>query len=486
MKKFSVLGSIVLAGALVLSVAPSGFATPVSPIVSVPSMQVAAKKSTAVASSVSFSAPAKISYKTSATLKGTVKYTKSKKAISKASVTIQRKSGNKWLKVAILSTDKNGAYKYVAKGLTKSVTYRAAVTKTSKYKASISTSRNVTVAKAPPAPSSVSLSAPAKVSQSGTAALNGTVKITKSKAAISKASVTIQRKSGSKWIGVATISTDPKGVFRYNAKGLTKDMTYRATVKKTGKYKASTSSTKKVSVAQVITLSSTGPKTFTSGSSIRVAGSVTLGLYSKQVVFQKSVNGAWTTLKTIPVSATGTFSTSVPVFGAGANQKLRIIGTNAPAKLWSANIYAWYSLSKMNPLDSSKNFGNDSSVQLRGKVYPNSLNFYWSAGSFGGWAKGSVSYNLGYKCTKFESQVGVDDRSTGALSAWSYTVSRDGVESSTNFVGLGKDQRMTADLSSVLRLELSAVRMTQSGSDYKPYKADASWGTPRVLCLGAP
>ena len=486
MKKLRSLGGILLAGALAFGSAPSGLAAPVPSALSASVAPVAVKSATPASTSVSLSVPAKIAYKGTATLRGTVKYVRSKAAVSSATVTIQRKSGSKWLKVSAVKTDKSGNYRYTVRGLTQSTTYRATVTKTAKYKASTSSARKLTVGQAPPAASSVTLSAASSVAQRGKAALKGTVKVTKSKAAISKATVTIQRKSGSKWIAVATVSTDQKGVFRYISQGLTRDMTYRATVKKTAKYKASTSSSRKVSVKQIITLTSSGAKTFTSGSAVKVSGTTTPGLFSKRVSLQKSVNGSWTTLKSIPVSARGAFAASVPVYGEGAGQKLRVVGTNATAKSWSVNIYAWYNLSKLTPLDRTGNFGDGNSVQLRGKVYPNSLNFYWSAGSFGGWGRGAVSYNLGFKCVKFESQVGVDDRSTGALSAWSYTVSRDGVETSTDYVGLGKDQKISSDLSSVLRLELSAIRKVEPRQDYKLYKADASWGSPRVLCLGAP
>lgn len=469
-----------------LGSAPAGVATPPTTTLTASAVPTTATKSIPVASSVSLSAPVKVAYKGTATFKGSVKLTKSKKPISKATVTIQRKSGTKWVKVAAVVTDKSGNYKYSAKGLTQSATYRVTVSKTAKYKASTSSAIKVTVGQAPPAPSTISLSAPSTVAQKGTAALKGDVKISTTGAAISNASVSIQRQTSAKWVDVATVTTDKKGAFSFNARGLTRDLTYRATVKKTAKYKASTSTSKKVSVKQIVTLTSSGAKTFTSGSAIKITGTVTPGLYSKQVSLQKSVNGSWATLKNMTVSSTGTFTASIPVYGAGADQKLRVIGANAPARTWSVNIYAWYNLSTMEPLAKSKNFGNKGSVQLRGKFYPNSLNFYWSAASFGGWNEGNVSYNLGFKCTRFESQVGVDDRSPGALAAWDYTLSRDGVETSTGFVGLGKDQQMTADLTSVLRIELSAVRKEAPGWDYLPYKADAAWGSPRVLCLGAP
>ena len=483
MKNFKNIGAILLAGAVAFSTMPAGLAAPIEPAISVPTTSVVAAVTAPKASSVSLSASAKVTYANAGVLSGTVTYTHSKAPIGKATVTIQRKSGTKWIKVAAVTTDTKGKYRYSARNLTKSTTYRAVVSKTAKYKAAVSSSRTIAVV---PAPSTITLAAPASVAQKGTAALKGIVKITKTKAPVSKASVVIQRKSGTKWIDVTTVTTDAKGVYRYNARSLTKNVTYRAVVKKTVKFTSAISPQRTVSVKQVITMTSYGSKTFTSGTAIKVSGTVTPGLYSKQLQLQKSVNGVWTTLKKIPVSSTGKFSSSVPIYGSGAGQKLRVVGASAPAKSWSVNIYAWYSLSDMESLSRSGNFEDGSTVEFRGVVYPKSLRFLWSARSFGGWDDGSVSYNLGYKCTKFESQVGVDDQSEGALAAWSYTVARDGVESSTGYIGLGKDQKLTADLSSVLRLELKAIRKDTTGWNYKPYKADASWGSPRVLCLGAP
>lgn len=137
-----------------------------------------------------------------------------------------------------------------------------------------------------------------------------------------KSAVTIQRRSGSKWVKVASTKTNSKkGTYKASFKAPTTGgvYSYRAQAAKKGKLKVATSKIVSVDVRRKVTITSTlTPATIGVGSTVELKGGVSPGVAGTKVTIQRIAGSAVTTITTTTVRAGGVYSATIQPPSAGS------------------------------------------------------------------------------------------------------------------------------------------------------------------------
>ncbi|MFL6158935.1 MAG: putative Ig domain-containing protein [Marmoricola sp.] len=132
--------------------------------------------------------------------------------------------------------------------------------------------------------------------------------------------VTIQRKSGSRWVKVrATTTTSAAGAYavRVVLPSTTGVYAYRATVAKKGSLKAATSRTIRITaLTRVVATITASTKTAANGASVRLSGTVKPFTSGALVAVQKLDGGAWSGQAVGHLSSRGAYSVDVTISGS--------------------------------------------------------------------------------------------------------------------------------------------------------------------------
>jgi|GEM_PF-5760777 len=340
------------------------------------------------------------------------------------------------------------------------------------------------------------------VSSGASVTVTGTLK--RGSKAVAGVYVTLQKRTAgsSKWTTVKKAKTSSKGKVSAKVSGLTKNTEIRAVFSGTSKYKASKSSTKKVSVTQKASIGSTSTTKPTKGGTIWLKGTTTSGLAGKTVQLQKKSGSSWTKVSSATVSAKNGFYLSTTAGNAGkATYRVYAPSTASTKSATSAEkaftVYQWFNLNDAEPY-----FGtvwDDDFVgllpgagQVAGTAYTNGLSDYFSEGNTGFEPAYSL-WNLKKSCTTFTAKVGIDDDSAAGTSAgfFGYGYFPEGPNASDREFAFGSATRgtaaksVTANLAGVQYFQLWAEDTTAT-----PW-ADPAEGYPvfidsKVLCSSNP
>ncbi len=338
-----------------------------------------------------------------------------------------------------------------------------------------------TPASAAKKPLKVSFSASKLVSPGGTAVLKGKVTARQSKKSVRKAKVVIQRKSGKRWVKVATVRTNKKGKFKHRVRNVQQVGTYRAVAKKK-QFAKKTSKTRKATVRQSISLASTGAATITAGDVVTVTGTVSSGLRNKNLVLQRSDSGTWINVREGNAGSDGRFSLSGAVYGAGSGRSLRVVAPGkkmnvAVSRSWNVDVYGWFYLEDTKMTNWS-NLGSipRGRVVLYGTSYPNSVRLENRNSAQSRWAE----FTLAGACTDLRSVAGVDDSSSSGATM-RLEIFADEAAALPAFVKRVGDTpaEINVPISGAFRLKLQSTWLS-GGS------GNSGYGDPQVRCLSQP
>lgn len=229
--------------------------------------------------------------------------------------------------------------------------------------------------------------------------------------------------------------------------------------------------------ADTLTISRTTGGTIVTGQAVAFDGVASPRLRGKTVQLQRRVGtGPWVTMASVTVPRTGAITAKGRA--ASGTNSWRFIGRVSPksplvsSSVTKVAVFTWYFLTDGRYVaDDSMRGGT---AVIGGVSYPRSVysEFYRLGNT------DYRDYNLGYKCRRFVSEIGLDDDSNTGASAEFFTT-LDGARTSHGNKGLGRASRIDVGVSGVLRIRLETIS-TASASGY------GAFGTARVLCTSRP
>ena len=341
------------------------------------------------------------------------------------------------------------------------------------------------------------------VSSGSSVTVSGTLK--RGSKPVAGVSVKLQKRTvGSKtWSTIAAAKTTSKGKVSVRLSKLAKNTEVRAVFAGSSKYKAATSTGKKVSVTQKVTVTKTSSSKPITGEPVTFFGTTTPGLSGKTVELQKKSGTKWTKVATAKVSAKDTFFVKTAAGSAGkATYRVHAPSTASTGSATSSEksfaVYQWFFLNDVAPTDGSEwadgGIGLDTTPStIAGVDFDRALSDVFSAENSDLLASYST-WNLDNRCVTFTAKVGIDDASaegTRAAFLGEAFTSLDNADGSDTLLEFGesalgdKARTVSASVAGFTFLELWATDSTEAEwaelAEGYPVFADA-----RVLCSTAP
>jgi hypothetical protein len=214
----------------------------------------------------------------------------------------------------------------------------------------------------------------------------------------------------------------------------------------------------------------------TLGRTVSFSGKVTPvgGAAGLKVVLQEKAGPGkpWRTQRTAKVGAAGRYHLSDKPT-VNTVRQYRVVMPATPAHVRGVSpavrvkVYGWSKLSDHAPVnENGLNF--QSSVNLDGVAYPNSIRAFWADPT-------SVEFNVDHLCVALKGTFGIDDDSeTGAQATVSAFA--DGTQVYTHTFAVGEKAVQRIALDSPLKLKLSALSMVPDVHGF------GAVGTPQILC----
>jgi hypothetical protein len=327
----------------------------------------------------------------------------------------------------------------------------------------------------PAATSAVVTVAPSTIAPGGTAKVTGTLRAGTS--AIGGATVALQQRIAgtSTWRDWRAGRTDSSGRFTATTGSLVLSRDFRLSFAGTIRYGAVNSSGKRLTVQQWVKVLTKPVATPLVGSALVFTGTTSAGLRGDLVHLQLAEGTAWTTVATSQVNADGTYSVKGKATVAGIRQyRVQVdgrLGATGVATFPSLfTVSAWYYLHDLDVIESSGRAYGESTT-LAGKTYyhPVFVHPYYGTAH--------LTYNLSYKCSRFDATVGNDD-SSSATAASHNTVALEGNEVAVADTAPGHSYHFSVDTTGSFRLTVASAIVGTS--------TYVGWGDARILCAGKP
>jgi hypothetical protein len=315
----------------------------------------------------------------------------------------------------------------------------------------------------------------ATLAPGGTSRVTGTLRAgTK---AVAGATVALQQRvagSGT-WRAWRTGTTDASGRFAATTGKLELSRDFRLHFAGTSRYLRADSTSKRVTVQQWVKVLTKPGSTPIVGSALTFTGTTSAGLVGDLVHLQLAEGTSWTTVATSQVNADGTYSVKGKATVAGTQQyrvqvdgKLGATGVATFPSLFTVS--AWYYLQDL-PVIEEHDLYDTSSVTVAGRT------FYHPVRLLAYYGTAHATYNLSYKCSRFESTTGMSDSSSATVSTHQ-AVALDSSEIAAIDTAPGHSYHFAIDTAGSFRLTVSSAIVGTS--------AYVGWGDARILCAGKP
>lgn len=209
---------------------------------------------------------------------------------------------------------------------------------------------------------------------------------------------------------------------------------------------------------------------------IALKGSVTSAYGSKKFsVDRRAGTGQWKSVLTTKASKAGAVSFRTRATGVGKySYRISIVPKKHAARISSnavsLTVFRWYYLSDI------QSAGSDS--MSRGPVTMAGTTYFHSILLNGQTQPHYGDFNASYKCSTFQSTIGISDATQGTATA-AFSLLADSTDIADASVTLGKTAPMQADVTGVFRVRLQTGFVFSKGGN-------AGWGDARLLCSGAP